>query len=398
MKRNIIITSLVAAIFLSLFLLSKTIFKTGNSQENSIKIAFVYDGDESIPYTNNFIRSQHTIEEIFGDKIQILVKSNVNPDDLTDILDELVEEKCSMIFTTSYSNAIIAKEYAEMYPEIQFCQACGDNNNEAPFLKNYHTFMGEIYQGRYISGIVAGLKLKELIDKKIITEKEAKIGYVGAYPYPEVISGFTAFLLGARSIVPETTMTVTYTYTWSSFSEEKASAKHLIDEGCKIISQHSDTIGPAIACEESFEKNAFHVGYNQSMIDIAPMTSLVSTRINWTPYIIGAVNAVLNNKSIEKSVKGRIHGTDVCGGFDLGWIQMLEVNSIIAAKGTQEIIEKTIQSFKKDRQSVFTGNYVGINPYDEDDTCDLRKEFKENFSSSAPSFCYILKDVITVEE
>ena len=398
MKRNIVITVITAFIFFALFAFKHFVFTSKDSDEVVLKIGFVYDGDESIPYTNNFIRAEHTIEELFGSKIEILSRKNINPDEAEEVLDELIEKGCTLIFTNSYSHAIIAKEHAQKFPNVQFCQASGDNANTEPFVKNYHTFMGEIYQGRYISGIVAGLKLKELIEKKVIMPDQAQIGYVGAYPYPEVISGFTAFLLGARSIVPSTRMTVTYTYTWSSFSDEKLCAKHLIDEGCVIISQHSDTIGPAVACEENFEKNIFHVGYNQSMIDIAPMTSLISTRINWTPYITSAVEAMLKGKDIEKNVKGHKHGNDIGAGFNLGWVQMLEVNSIIAAKGTEQAVEKAIQSFKRGKQNIFIGNYVGINPYDEEDVYDLRKGFKENANSSAPSFSYILKDVINVEE
>lgn len=398
MKRKIIITILISSLFIFFFALKHFVLNADPSKEAVLKIGFVYDGDESIPYTNNFIRAQHTVEERFASKVQILTRKNINPDEADEILDELVEEGCSLIFTNSYSNAIIAKEHAMKYPNVQFCQASGDNGAEPPLVRNYHTFMGEIYEGRYVSGIVAGLKLKELIEHGIIRKDQAKLGYVGAYPYPEVISGYTAFFLGARSIVPTATMTVTYTYTWSSFSEEKACAKHLIDEGCVIISQHSDTIGPAIACEESFERHVFHIGYNQSMIDIAPMTSLISTRINWTPYITGAVEAMLNKRNFEKSIKGHVHGNDIGAGFELGWVQMLELNSIIAAKGTAEAIENAIQSFRKGKTVVYSGDFIGVNPYDEDDIYDLRKEFKENENSSAPSFCYVLKDVITVEE
>ena len=398
MKRETVITALTALVFLIAFALNHYIFNPTGAKSDVVKIGFIYDGDESIPYTSNFIRSQHAVEERYGDRIKVFVRTNVTPDKLDENLEEVIKEGCSLIFTTSYSHTIITKQIAQKYPKVHFCQACGDNANSAPIIKNYHTFMGEIYQGRFVSGIVAGLKLREMIDKKIITEEEAKIGYVGAYPYPEVISGYTAFLMGVLSIVPSAKMKVTYTFTWSSFSEEKFCAKQLIDEGCKIIGQHSDTIGPAVACEESFEKGVFHVGYNQSMVDVAPMTSLVSTRINWTPYILGAVDAILTKKSIEGSIKGHVHGTDIGAGFDLGWVQMLEVNSIIAAKGSEEIVEKTIQAFKKGKQSVFVGNYIGVNPYDEDDIYDLRKEFKENSNSSAPAFAYVLEDVIEIDE
>ena len=156
-------------------------------------------------------------------------------------------------------------------------------------LPNYHTFMGTIYQGRYISGIVTGMKLRELIEQKKLTPAQAKIGYVAAFPYAEVISGYTAFFLGVRSVVSEAVMTVSYTNTWSNTTTERKLAEKLIDEGCVIIAQHSDTTGPATACETASTRDGklvFHVGYNQTMTDVAPTTSLVSTRINWTPYFI----------------------------------------------------------------------------------------------------------------
>lgn len=400
-KRNIAITLTISLIFIAVFALNQFILNPKPEYEEPLRVGFVYDGDESIPYSNNFIRTQHKIEEKYGDAVEIFVRNNVSPEKLDAALEELVGEKCEIIFTTSYAHEIVAKEFAEKYPKVQFCQATGDNVTEEPVLKNYHTFMGEIYQGRYVSGIVAGMKLKDLIDRNLIKEDEAKIGYVGAYPYAEVISGFTAFFLGVKAIVPTATMTVKYSYTWSSFSLEKSCAEDLISDGCVIISQHSDTIGPAIACEEASlnsEKPVFHVGYNQSMINIAPRTSLISTRINWTPYVMGAIEAANNNKKIESLMKGHVHGNDVGAGFDMGWVQMLELNKIIAAEGTEEKIEKTIQAFKKGRQNVFVGDYIGVNPYDEDDTIDLKKGFKENANGSAPTFCYILKNMITVKE
>lgn len=399
MKREIKITAATSFIFIFVFMASRFFVTPKVSYEGAVRIGFVYDGDESIPYTSNFMRAENTVKEQFGDKVEILSRSNIPSDQIGETLEELAEEGCAIIFTASYSQSIIAKEYAQKYPHIQFCQATGDNSHEEPYLKNYHTFMGEIYQGRYVSGIVAGLKLKEMIEKKQITKKEARLGYVAAYPYAEVISGYTAFLLGARSVVPSATMTVIYTYTWGSFSQEKACAEHLIDEGCVIISQHSDTIGSAIACEEAFSKNVFHIGYNQSMINVAPMTALTSTRINWTPYVTGAVRAILEKKDIEKSIRGHVHGNDISAGFDLGWVQMLELNQIIVAEGTEEKIQEAIQQFKKGNISVFKGDYIGVNPYDEDDIWDLsKKEFKENSTMSAPRFCYVLKDIITVEE
>ncbi len=188
---------------------------------NVLKVGFVYEGDESTPYTSNFIASQHEIEKIYKDRIKVIVKNNVTDTNCSYALDELIQEGCGLIFANSYNYQDDCKDYAKKYPEIQFCQATGDNSTN-PVIPNYHTFMGEIYQGRYVSGVVAGLKLKELYDNGRITQEQLKIGYVAAFPYSEVISGYTAFLMGIRSIVPEAKMFVKYSYSWSNYTIERS--------------------------------------------------------------------------------------------------------------------------------------------------------------------------------
>lgn len=384
--------------FIAAFAFSSAI-NIGEDGSKTIKVGFVYDGDESAPYTYNFIRAQKAVAAEYGDRVRISVKSNINDEVAEEAIKELIAEQCDLIFTTSYGYGEAAKKLAYEHPEIQFCQATCDNANKAPICSNYHTFMGEIYGGRYISGLVAGMKLKSLIDTGRITKEEAKIGYVAAYPYAEVISGYTAFLLGVRKMVPEAEMTVIYTNTWGDYSLEKSTAERLIAEGCIVISQHSDTIGPAVACENAAVTHpVIHVGYNDSMVDVAPTTSLVSSRINWTPYITAAVGAVLKDKKIEKCIDANIYGNDCSAGFDKDWVQMVELNSYIAADGTEELIEKTIEDLNKGKLMVFKGNYKGVDPYDPGDTIDLRRGYVENEKSSAPTFHYILQDVITIEE
>ncbi|MCR5557745.1 MAG: HD domain-containing protein [Butyrivibrio sp.] len=265
---------------------------------------------------------------------------------------------------------------------------------------NYHTFKGEAYQGRYVSGIAAGMKIKEMIKEEIITPDQAIVGFVAAYPTSEVISGYTAFLLGVRAIVPQAVMEVSYTNTWSSYAHEKSAAKELIADGCVVISQHTDTIGPAIACEEASEFSpVYFVGYNQSMSEVAPGTSLVTSRICWDPYVLAAVEAVWNDKSIESVVTGRIHGSDVSAGFEKGWVEMDNLNFQVAAKGTQEAMNKVIDQFKRGNGDfVFKGNYLGVNPDDPSDTFNLKNGYKENENTSYPFFHYVLQDVITVKE
>lgn len=363
-----------------------------------VKVGFVYVGDTSTAYTNNFVKAQESIESKYSEQIETIAKFNVSESAVEEALKELVEEDCELIFTTSFGYGERTKEFAKDYPEIQFCQATCSNANENPVLKNYHTFMGNIYQGRYISGVVAGLKLKELIANGELTPEQAKAGYVGAYPYAEVISGYTAFFLGIRSVVPEATMTVRYTNTWGNHLLEKECAKELIEEGCVIISQHSDTSGPAAACEETDRSQVvYYVSYNESMGDIAPTTYLTGCKINWEGYITQAVGAVLSGKEIEKCVKGNVNGNDVGAGFENDWVRMLEINEFTVARGTQEQVDRLIREFQQDKIQVFQGEYTGADPLNPSDTIDLRDGYHENDKSSAPTFHYVLDDVITIE-
>lgn len=397
MKRiyGITVISAIVVILITFFV---HYFAHDRELERTIKAGFIYVGDASTGYTNNFVKAQNAIEKNYDGRVETIPKFNVPEEEVEGALQELVEAGCELIFSTSYGYGEKTKEFAGMYPEIQFCQATCSNANEEPYYSNYHTFMGSIYQGRYISGVVAGMKLKELIDEGRITTEQAKAGYVGAYPYAEVISGYTAFFLGIRSVVPEATMTVKYTNTWGDYHLERECAKELIDEGCVIISQHSDTAGPAVACEGTERsKEVYYVSYNESMSDVAPTTYLTGSKINWEPYMLQAVEAVLSNKEIEKSVKGSINGNDAGAGFENDGVQMLDINEFVAAKGTKKRVEELIRDFQLNKIQVFQGDYIGVNPDDPSDVIDLKEGYEENAASSAPTFYYVLKDVITVE-
>ncbi len=381
-------------LFFGYFLLSNALSR-GVERAN---VGFVLIGDESTPYSANFIRAFEELDLKYGDRVNVTVKSNVPYESAETILRELCDGGCDIIFTNSFGYGEIAKELAAEYPNVQFCQATCENANEEPVLQNYHTFMGEIYQGRYVAGMVAGLKMQEMINDGLISADKAWIGYVGAFPIAECISAYTSFLLGARQTCPTATMRVKYTYSWTSYMLEKEYAKDLIDEGCVIISQDGDTIGPAVECENSKTVcPVYHVGYNEDMIDVAPTTALIGTRIDWSPYIIGAVGAVLDRKRIEDAVPGNVHGNDIGAGFKEGWVKMFELNSAIAPAGGEELIRKTIGEIEAGKCHVFRGNYVGVDPDDQTDVWDLHTEFPENRDMSAPAFHYVLNDVIVIE-
>lgn len=394
--RNYLIT-FICAVAAILVAWGVSCIVSGGNTDKTIKVGLIYVGDSSDSYTSNFAKAQREIETKYADNVETIAKYNVTEDSVEPALIELINDGCDLIFTTSYGYGEKTKEIAAQYPDVQFCQATCNNANNEPFLSNYHTFMGNIYQGRYISGVVAGMKLKELIDSGKIASDQAKIGYIGAFPYAEVISGYTAFFLGVRSVVPEAVMTVKYTNTWGDYHLEKSYAEELIKDGCVIISQHSDTAGPAAACEETDRAcEVYYVSYNESMRDIAPTTYLTGSKINWTPYMTGAVEAVLSGKTIERYVEGKVNGNDVGSGFENDWLQMLEINEFVAVEGTEEKVNELINQFRNNQLQVFKGDYTGVNPYDPTDTIDLNEGYNENETSSAPSFCYVLDDVITI--
>ena len=364
---------------------------------NVTRVGFVYSEDESTPYTANFVKAQRALEDEYGDRVQVLAKSNVLSRESEQPMRELIRDGVKILFINMDTDIPIT--LAREFPDVQFCQVSLPSISMDGTPENYHTFNGEIYQARYISGIAAGMKLRQLLDSGALLPRDALVGYVGANASTEVISGYTAFLLGVRSVAPEAIMRVRYTGSWSNYAAEKEQTRELIEEGCVIIAQHVNTTAPAVACEEAAAsgKTVYHVGYHQSMMDIAPSCALVSIRTNWAPYVIQAVQAVMSGTSIENTVEAHEHGRDLSAGFESGWVELLELNKFIAAEGTQEKIDNAIEGLKKGKIRVFSGNYTGVNPLNASDTIDLNEGFTENQYSSNPSFGYLLKDYITVE-
>lgn len=361
-----------------------------------LRVGFIYENDESTPYTYNFTLAEKALEDDYKNRVEVFAFRNVLDSETGEPLQELIDKGCGIIFTNGFSEQF--REIALSNPDVQFCQVSYFDTSSTELPANYHTFNGETYQYQYVNGLAAGIKLRDMIDNGVIKPEQAVIGFVGNFPNPDVISSFTAFLLGVRSVAPEAVMRVNYTYAWSSYTREKDSANTLIDEGCVVIAQQSHTLGPAVACEEAAKDHTvFHVGNHQNMLDVAPTTSLISGRVNWTPYIIGAVDAILKGRSIERSVKGTQHGRDMSAGFAENWVEMLELNNHIAVPGTQKQLNQAVEMFKRGKLSVFKGNYTGVDPDNPDDTIDLSKGYTENAKSSFPSFHYILQDCITVE-
>ena len=398
MKRAYIVTALTCLVIMTVSIGCFRILNLTGGKDH-LKIGFIYDNDESTPYTYNFSLAKDAVEKKYGEKVEIVTCSNVLDDEMEEPLRELADEGCDIIFFNGYSEKVL--ELAPEYPGTEFCQASYMDMSNMTVPENYHTFKGEAYQGRYVSGIAAGMKIKQMITEGVICGDQAIVGFVAAFPNSEVISGYTAFLLGVRSVVPQAVMRVCYTHTWSSYALEKDAAETLISEGCVVISQHTDTIGPAVACEEASDKNTqvYFVGWGQSMSEVAPGASLVAARICWEPYVLSAVELVMANKKIESGISGKVHGNDVSAGFDKGWVEMIDLNLPIVAPGTQEAMDVAIEQFRRGNSDfVFKGDYKGVSQSDPSKTIDLRGGYTENENTSYPLFDYILSDVITIVE
>ncbi len=396
MKKQIILTAVVCVIVLAAAAVL-TGFWSDRKGAGVLKVGFVYSEDESTPYTANFVKAQRALEEEYGSEVEILAKSNVLSRECETPIRDLIRDGVKIIFINMDTD--IPVTLAREFPQVQFCQASMPTISIEGTPENYHTFNGEIYQARYVSGIAAGMKLRQLLDSGALLPKDALVGYVGANSTAEVISGYTAFLLGVRSVAPEATMRVRYTGSWSNFAAEKEQTRELINEGCVIIAQHVNTMAPAIVCEEAAAagRTVYHIGYHQSMMDVAPSSSLTSVRTNWAPYVIQAVQAVMDDQVIEKVVEAHAHGRDLSAGFESGWVELMELNKFIAAEGTQEKVANAIENMKKGRIRVFYGNYTGVNPINPADTIDLSTGYTECQYSSNPSFGYVLRDYIIVE-
>ena len=301
----------------------------GDAEAEPIKVGFIFLHDENSTYDLNFINgAKQACSELGLTEDQYILRVNVpEGQECYDAAAELVDEGCDIIFADSFGHEPFMLQAAQEFPEVQFCHSTGTRAH-TDGVANYHNAFADIYQGRYLAGIAAGMKLNEMIEAGEFTAEEAKIGYVGAHTYAEVISGYTSFFLGARSVCPTVTMEVTFTSSWYDETAEKEGATMLINNGCKLISQHADSMGAPTACEEAGVPN---VSYNGSTIDACPNTFIISSRIDWAPYYKLAIESVMNGEEIP---------VDWCGGIEEGSVVLTEVNEQAAAAGTAEAIEE----------------------------------------------------------
>ena len=294
--------------------------KEGTGLED-IKIGVIVLHNETVGYDENFmIAVEAACDELGIDKdTNLLYKKEINEDSSCyDACVELVEDGCDLVFADSFGHEEFVIKAAREYPDVQFFHATG-NNAKIVELDNFHNAFASIYEGRYLAGVIAGLKLNELIENGTITAEQAKMGYISAKPYAECISGYTSYYLGAKSVCPSATMTVTYTDSWADLALEQEAANKLIKAGVVLMSEHADTDGSPMSCENATKGGTpvYHVGYNINFNDIAPTANLVSSKIDWTPYFKHIITSVAEGKDVE---------ADYCGTLETGSVILTEYN------------------------------------------------------------------------
>jgi len=372
---------------LALCLCTASVLADGIAREN-IKVGFIFLHDENSTYDLNFLNGAKEACDELG--VAYVLKTNIpEGQECYDAAAELVEDEgCNIVFADSFGHESFMIQAAKDYPNVQFCHATGTKAHTEG-LSNYHNAFASIYEGRFLAGVAAGLKLNEMIEKGEFTAEEAKMGYVGAYPYAEVKSGYTSFFLGARYVCPTVTMEVTFTNSWYDEALEKEGATKLINDGCKLISQHADSMGAPTACEVAGVPD---VSYNGSTVAACPNTFIVSSRINWAPYFKYMVECV---------EKGEPIAADWTGTIATGSVELSEVNTAAAAAGTAEKLTEVQAALENGSVKVydvttFTVNGKQLDSYlaDVDDLGDFVPEtevvsdgyFHESEYRSAPYF------------
>ncbi len=319
---------------------------------SDFKIGVILVGDENEGYTYAHIQGIRSAVDALGvSDDQIIWKYSI-PEDETcyDTAVDLADQGCSVIFSNSYGHQSYTQQAATDYPDIQFVAMTGDTA-KASGLENFSNAFTKVYESRYVSGVVAGMKVAELVkdnklsDKNFDDDGNVKIGYVGAYPYAEVVSGYTAFFLGIKSVYADVAMEVQYTNSWFDITAEAEAANALMADGCAIIGQHADSTGAPSAVQAALEegKVAYSVGYNVDMLSVAPTAALTSASNNWYVYYTYAIGAALNGEKID---------TNWAEGYETDAVAITDLGESVA-EGTAEKVEEVIAAIKAGELQVF---------------------------------------------
>ncbi|MBR2660854.1 MAG: BMP family ABC transporter substrate-binding protein [Clostridia bacterium] len=304
--------------------------------KENIKLGVITLHGENSTYDANFINAvkEACAELGLEEGTNYVIVSDIEEADICrETALDLVDEGCNIIFADSFGHEDFIIEAAKEHPEVEFCHATGTKAHTEN-LANFHNAFAAIYEGRYLAGVAAGMKLEEIKAAGGLKGEVPMIGYVGAFPYAEVKSGYTSFYLGARSVCPDVIMKVQFTGSWYDETGEKTAAEALIALGADLISQHADSMGAPKACEAAGIPD---VSYNGSTVDLCPNTFIVASKINWVPYF---------KYIIEKRIAGEAIDTDWTGTIATGSVELTDVNEKAAAAGTVEKIAEVKAQFE----------------------------------------------------
>ena len=323
----------------------------GNDSKD--KFGFIFLHDEKSTYDKNFIDAAKDVCKELG--VKAMLKTNIEEGEgCYNAAKELVNKGCKGVFADSFGHEEHMIRAAKEFTNVEFAHATGTHAHcldaEKTTLTNFHNAFASIYEGRYTAGIAAGMKLNAMIEAGTIKEDEAVMGYVGAFPYAEVVSGYTSFYLGAKSVCPSATMVVRYTNSWYDENAEKTTATTLIEEdNAVLISQHADSQGAPGVCEAKKVPNVFYNGSNDDLKD----SYLTSSRINWRPFFRYFIQSTLEGKKMDADWTGTIAN---------GAVEVYPVNTKIAAEGTQAAMDKAIADFKAGKLHVFDTTKFTVTP------------------------------------
>jgi len=331
-----------------------------SSEGSTDKIGIILIGDENEGYSTAHIEGIKKAAKNCGiDEDNFVWFRNVpQEEECYDKCISCIEQGCKLVITNSYGHQYFAIQAAQEHPEIKFVAMTGDTARSSG-LENLSNAFNQTYQSRYVSGVVAGMKIKELAEAGKLAannydaDGNVKTGYVGAFPYAEVVSGYTAFYLGMKSVYPKVVMDVSFTSSWSDLVAEKTTAQMLIANGCVIIGQHADTTGAPQACEAAHEAGtvAYSVGYNIDMLSVAPHAALTSASNDWSVYY---------THCFEQFKKGERIDVDWSQGYESGAVYITELGPECAA-GTKEAVEKAEADIKNGTLHVFDTDTFTVN-------------------------------------
>ena len=392
----------IALLLALVMVLSLTACASGNAGKNdkaAFKAGFIFLHDENSTYDLNFLNAAKEACEALG--VEYIIKVNIPESEACyDAAAELVDEGCTYIFADSFGHEPYMIQAAKEFKDVQFCHATGTKAHTEK-LDNYHNAFANIFEGRFLGGVAAGLKLNEMIDAGEFTAEEAKVGYIGAFPYAEVVSGMTSFFLGVRYVCPSATMDVTFTNSWYDPTLEQEGAVKLINNDCKLISLHADSMGAPTECQNNGVPFVF---YNGSAKDACPDTYIVASYINWAPYMTYSMKATMNGEAID---------ADWVGTLENGGVALKDLNETVAAEGTAAKLEEVKAalldgSLKVFDTDTFTVEGKALTSYmaDVDDMGDFVPEteaisggyFHESEYRSAPYFDMFIDGITNLDK